>query len=240
MPVPLTPDKKSTLYLCSPVNALVEGVYEARIPLREVLAHGDFGLGTFDQLDGEMVILDGRIFQVDNDGKVCEVPDSTCTPFATVTRWAPISVEEIPGELSWPEFSAVLQAMMPSPNLFYAIRIEGEFARIDARSVPRQDSYRPLVEVARNQRELCFQDIRGTLAGFYTPTFMSSVSVPGVHLHFLSEDLRFGGHLMECRPRNVRVAIQFIQHLELELPITLDYLTLDFKRDTAKDLEEAE
>jgi acetolactate decarboxylase len=238
--MPPTPASKSSLYLCSPVNALVEGIYEARIPLRDVLAHGDFGLGTFDQLDGEMVILDGRIFQVDNAGQVREVADSTCTPFASVTRWAPVSVEEIRGELSWSQFSAALRAMMPSPNLFYAIRIEGEFARIDARSVPRQDSYRPLVEVARNQRELCFKDIRGTLAGFHTPTFMSSVSVPGVHLHFLSDDRHLGGHLMECRPRSVRVSIQFIHHLELELPITLDYLTLDFKRDTAKDLEEAE
>ncbi len=238
--MPPTTDSKSALYLCSPINALVEGIYEARIPLHDVLAHGDFGLGTFDQLDGEMVILDGRVFQVDIDGQVREVPDSACTPFAAVTRWAPISVEEITGEMSWPEFSAVLQAMMPSPNLFYAIRIEGEFARIDARSVPRQDSYRPLVEVARNQRELCYENVRGTLAGFHTPTFMSSISVPGVHLHFLSEDLRLGGHLMECRPRNVRIAIQFINHLELELPVTLDYLTLDFKRDTAKDLEEAE
>ncbi|MEN9705457.1 MAG: Acetolactate decarboxylase, partial [Pseudomonadota bacterium] len=210
------------------------------IPLRELLSHGDFGLGTFDQLDGEMVILDGRVYQVDGEGRVQEVPDSAHTPFACVTRWAPVSTEQIEGRMSWPEFSAVVQAMMPSPNLFYAIRIEGEFERVDARSVPRQDSYRPLVEVARNQKELCFQDLRGTLAGFYTPPFMSSVSVPGVHLHFLSEDLTRGGHLMACVPRNVRIGIQYIHRMELALPITLDYLTLDFQRDTAKDLEEAE
>jgi acetolactate decarboxylase len=228
------------IYLCSPVNALVEGVYEARIPLRELLAHGDFGLGTFDQLDGEMVILDGRIFQIDGEGRVTEMSDSAHTPFACVTRWTPVSTEEINGEMAWAEFSAVLQAMMPSPNLFYAIRIEGEFAAVDARSVPRQDSYRPLVEVARDQKELHFANLRGTLAGFHTPAFMGSVNVPGIHLHFLSEDRSCGGHLMACAPRNVRVGIQYIHRLELALPITLDYLTLEFKRDTAKDLEEAE
>ena len=48
--------EKNSVYLCAPVNALVEGIYEEKIPFSEVKKYGDFGLGTFDHLDGEMII----------------------------------------------------------------------------------------------------------------------------------------------------------------------------------------
>ncbi len=108
------------------------------------------------------------------------------------------------------------------------------------RSVPKQENYRPLVEVAKEQPIFSFANIEGTLAGFYTPSFMGSVSVPGLHLHFLSSDLQHGGHLLEVSPTKMRVGIQFISKLELGLPLSLDYLTWDFRRDIHKDLDKAE
>ena len=106
--------------------------------------------------------------------------------------------------------------------------------------MPKQDSYKPLVEVAKEQPVFEFTNIKGTLAGFYTPAFMSSLSVPGLHLHFLSSDFQSGGHLLECRSENVRAGVQFINSLELSLPMSLDYLTLDFQRDIEDDLDKAE
>ena len=118
--------------------------------------------------------------------------------------------------------------------------MEGEFASIKARSVPKQDNYRTLVEVAREQTLFQFDNVSGTLVGFFTPTFMASLSVPGLHLHFLSADLSSGGHVLECRPRKIRVGVQFINRLELALPMSMDYLTWDFRRDTRQDLKQAE
>lgn len=233
---PATP----AVYLCSPVNALVEGLYEQKIAFTELLAHGDFGLGTFDQLDGEMVMLDGRVFQVDSTGQVRRVAIDALTPFACVTFYKPMSTDTIAERLSWPQFEARLAALMPSPNIFYAFRIEGAFDYIRARSVPRQENYRPLVDAAGGQSNFEFRDVRGTLAGFYTPAFMSSLNVPGIHLHFLSEDFTQGGHVMECHPAGVTVGVQLISRLELALPMTLDYLTLQFKRDVDADLDKAE
>jgi len=106
--------------------------------------------------------------------------------------------------------------------------------------VPKQESYKPLVEVAKDQPVFNFTDIEGTLAGFFTPSFMGSLSVPGLHLHFLSNDLQHGGHLLECSPRKVRVGVQFISNVELGLPMSLDYLTWDFQRDIGRDLDKAE
>ncbi len=231
---------ESRLYLCAPVNALVEGIYEQRISLTEVKKHGDFGLGTFDHLDGEMVMLDGRVYQITSDGRVGEVDEQALTPFACVTFFRPLSHDELDREMTYEAFLQWLQGLLPSPNIFYAVRIDGIFDYLRVRSVPKQESYHPLVEIAKDQPVFEFHNMEGTLAGFFTPSFMGSLSVPGLHLHLLSADLQHGGHLLECQPRKVRVGVQFIATLELTLPITLDYLVWDFQRDIGKDLDKAE
>jgi acetolactate decarboxylase len=230
----------SRIYLSTPVNALVEGIYEQNVPLTEIRKHGDFGLGTFNDLDGEMVLLDGRVYRAAADGSVGLVDEKTLTPFACVTFFQAMSQEESRGALEYPEFLAWLTGLMPSPNLFYAFRIDGKFARVRTRSVPRQENYRPLVEATREQPEFQFENVTGTLAGFFTPAFMASVSVPGFHLHFLSEDRQKGGHLLDCRIEQVQAQIQFLYTLELSLPLNVDYLMWDFQRDIRGDLDEAE
>jgi len=234
------PRDENSIYLCSPANALVEGIYEEKIPFTEIKKHGDFGIGTFDHLDGEMIMLDGRIYQITGDGHVKEVDENGLTPFTCVTFYKPLTHDEIDHEMDYDAFLEWLENLMPSPNLFYAIRIDGLFAHITVRSVPKQENYRPLVEVAADQPVFSFDNVEGSLAGFFTPSFMSSLNVPGLHLHFLSADRRRGGHLLKCVPRKVRVGIQFIHKLELSLPMSLDYLTLDFQRDVDADLEKAE
>jgi acetolactate decarboxylase len=242
----LTEDKEnsvsheSQIYLCAPVNALVEGIYKQNIPVSEIKKHGDFGLGTFNDLDGEMVMLDGNVYQITHDGNVNKIEDDAFTPFVCVTFYKPLTYDDITHEMSSNEFTEWMYSLLPSQNLFYAFRIDGLFAHIKARSVPKQECYRPLVEVSKEQSIFDFQNLKGTLAGFYTPSFMSSLNVPGLHLHFLSTDLKCGGHMLECRPQKVRVGVQFIGLLELALPISLEYLTHDFKRDMEKDLNKIE
>lgn len=232
--------KKNSVYLCSPINALVEGIYEEKIPFSEIKKHGDFGLGTFDNLDGEMIMLDGNVYQMTSDGKVKQVDDSTLTPFSCVTFYQPLTEDQLTGITEYPDFLTWLHSLLPSMNIFYAIRIDGQFDYVKVRSVPKTENYKPLVDVAEEQPVFEFHHISGTLAGFFTPSYMSSLSVPGLHLHFLSSDLQHGGHLMTCRPSHINAGVQFINSLELALPMSLDYLTCDFRRDTAKDLDKAE
>ncbi len=228
------------IYLCSPPNALAEGIYEEKIPFGEIKKHGDFGIGTFDHLDGEMIMLDGVIYQITGDGRVNVVDDAAMTPFACVTFYDPLTHDDLDRELPYNDFLEWIDSLLPSPNMFYAIRINGLFTHVRVRSVPKQESYRPLVEVAAEQPVFDFDNVNGTLAGFFTPSFMSSLNVPGLHLHFLSADSRRGGHLIECVPGKVRAGVQFINRLELSLPTSFDYLTLDFQRDVDADLNKAE
>jgi acetolactate decarboxylase len=231
----------SSIYLCAPVNALVEGIFEQNVSFSEVKKHGDFGLGTFDKLDGEMVMLDGIIYQIDGQGQVKVIDDNSVqTPFVCVTFFKPLSAEDLSEIMKYDQFLQWLHTLMPSPNIFYAFKIEGLFNRVKVRSVSKQESLRPLVEIAAEQSIYNFNKVRGIVAGFYTPSFMSSLNVPGLHLHFLSEDRTGGGHLLECEPEQVKVEVQLISRFEMSMPLTLDYLTWDFKRDTEKDLDKVE
>jgi acetolactate decarboxylase len=233
-------DSRRALYVSAPVNALVEGIYREDTRIADILARGDFGLGTFNDLDGEMMVLDGQVYQLRSDGWSYSVEAGTRTPFACVNFFRPDSEETIERPLDFAGLTDLLERLIPSPNLVYAIRIEGHFDYIRTRSVPRQACYRPLVEVTRQQPEYELEQVDGVMAGYWTPTFMQSLAVPGYHLHFITEDRTRGGHLLECRSRHMRIGLQHLPRIEVGLPITLDYLTAQFTRNLGSDLDEAE
>ncbi len=211
------------VYLSAPADAMMKGIYEETETIGEVKLHGDFGLGTFNDLDGEMVLLDGVAYQIKTDGQTSLVDDAVQTPFACATYFNPDSVETIDSDLDYPEFKALLDRIIPSENMLYAIRIDATFSMIKMWSVPKQPDHRPISEVRPSMFSFC--DVDGVLAGFYTPSFIKALSMPGFHFHFLTADRRYGGHLKECSLRNARISVQFISRLELDLPSTFDFMT---------------
>jgi acetolactate decarboxylase len=232
--------KDNAVYLSAPINALVEGLYVENTTMAEIKRHGDFGLGTFNFLDGEMVLLDGCVYQIRSDGKVYHVADDEKSPFACVTFFNPDTFDDLENSDNSKDFYDLLNNLIPSENMLYAIRIDGTFSHVKTRVVPRSENYRLLVEATKNQPVFDFHDVRGCLAGFYTPRFMESLNAPGYHIHFLSDDRQHGGHLIECVLGKVRIGIQHIPKLDVGLPITLDYLTTDLTRDVGNDLDKAE
>jgi len=220
----------NSVYLSAPVNAMLKGFYEENTTLGDLKKHGDFGLGTFNNLDGEMVMLDGVIYQLHADGKTYPVDDNVQTPFGCVTFYRPSVVEEIAGTLDFSAFNAILSSLLPSDNMLYAIRVDGLFKQVKVWSVSRQNNYQPLLEDEQNRPVFEYENINGVLAGFYTPKFIRSLNFPGFHLHFLTADREYGGHLQECQTEGVQIGIQFIHRLKLDLPITLDYLTANLPR----------
>ena len=230
----------SMLYMSSPINALLEGFYRDDITIATLHEKGDFGIGTFNNLDGELIALGGRFFQLDLDGNARPVGDEMKTPFSTVCRFQPMLTEEIAGPMTWEQFNAQLKNILPSDNMFYALHMEGRFRSVQTRSVPRTENYRPLSEATDRQKLRRFENVEGHLVGFYTPSFVPSVNVPGYHFHFIDQDLSAGGHLLSCEPEHLDVRLQIFFNMELTLPKTLDYLTASFTRDAKKDLEKAE
>ncbi|MGO9600741.1 MAG: acetolactate decarboxylase [Isosphaeraceae bacterium] len=225
----------------STINALLEGVYDGSMTYGELSQHGDFGLGTFNALDGEMVALDGEFYQVRSDGIVRPVADSQQTPFATVLFFRPTFRRSLSGPLDYEELQTHLDSFTDGPNLFYAVRMDGRFSFVKTRSVPRQEKpYPPLADVAKNQPVFQFRDVSGTLVGFRFPDFARGLNVPGFHLHFLTEDRTAGGHVLDLVLEHGELSIDASARFHLELPTDPAFLHADLGRDQGQALEQAE
>jgi acetolactate decarboxylase len=231
---------QSTLFQVSTAGALVEGIYRGAMTIAELRAHGNLGLGTFDSLDGEMVVLDSRFFQVRSDGTVNEVDDSVRSPYAVLTMFDPEPPAVLGDCSTLAELHARLNGLRTSDNIFYAIRIDGDFDYVRTRAVARTAEGVPLIEAAIHQPEFELSHLCGTLVGFWSPRYVKTLTVPGYHLHFLSEDRTAGGHLLECAGRGLVAQIERESNLRLALPRNAAFLQANFDRDSTADLERAE
>jgi acetolactate decarboxylase len=229
-----------TLFQISTSGALVQGVYERAVSSRFLLNYGDFGLGTFENLDGEMVVLDGAIYQVRSDGRVLKIVDDVGTPFAVVAHFTADQDHTIENASTFEEITEICDQYRDSENLFYAIRIDGRFAHIHTRAMAATLDGLPLAKAAAIQPEFEFSDVEGTLVGIWAPQFSSALNIAGYHFHFLSEDRTKGGHLLECSGKNLRVRVERLNDFHLSLPESEEFLRADLTRDTSKDLAYAE
>jgi acetolactate decarboxylase len=212
------------LFQASTIGALLDGAFEGDLSFAELAEHGDLGLGTLNHLDGEMIAIDGGFFRADVDGDVTEIGPEERTPFAVVTAFEPTIDERLPDEeLSHEELLARLDQLVPEESSSCAIRLDGRFELIRARSVPRQEPpYRPLTEVVADQHVFELRDVEGTMLGFRFPTYVEGIEVAGYHLHFISADRSRGGHVLGSRSCGLRARLDPSDDLHIELPPQVD------------------
>jgi acetolactate decarboxylase len=211
------------LFQASTIGALLEGAYEGDLTFAELAQRGDLGLGTLNGLDGEMIALDGRFWRADVDGSIHPVPAEERTPFAVVTRFEPALEFELDTPLAFDELLAAVDERLPDGTPSCSLRADGSFDRVRARSVPRQSPpYRPLAEVVREQHEFERGPLDGSLVGFRFPDYAEGIEVAGWHLHFLSADRSWGGHVLDLRTARVRVRVDPSDDLHVELPPDVD------------------
>jgi acetolactate decarboxylase len=224
------------------IDALLAGGYDGHLACRKLLDHGDFGIGTFHRLDGEMIVLDGTVYQVKADGSVHRPNLDTKTPFAAVCRFAANDSFPHEGDLDLKGVESLLDRKIPDRNVFCAIRIDGVFSEMTTRSVPAQDPPYPiLADVAKKQSVFTFQNISGTIVGFRCPAFVQGINVPGYHLHFLSADRTQGGHILGFRTRSGTAKTNLCHQFLLTLPKNNDaFRDLDLSKDRSKELEKIE
>jgi acetolactate decarboxylase len=240
-PDPPDADALHEVFQNSTVNALLEGVYDGSMTYGELRRHGDFGLGTFNALDGEMIAVDGGFYQVKADGVAYPVADGQRTPFATVLFFRPTLTRPLGGPLDYGHLQALVDGLMEGPNLFYAVRVDGHFATVTTRSVPRQERpYPPLAEVAKTQPVFHLEEVSGTLAGFRFPDFARGLNVPGFHLHFLTADRKAGGHVLDLVLTRGELAVDTSARFHLELPTDSTFLHADLGHDRGDALDRAE
>ena len=229
-----------TLFQVSTSTALVEGIYKGAVTVGQLKEHGDLGLGTFDSIDGELVMVDGHVYQVRADGTCHEVDDGVSSPFAAVTHFQPNAAFDLDHARDLTALTTRLDRYRESANLFYAVRIDGTFALLHTRSMCKSQTGVPLTTVAAHQPEFRLRGGRATLVGFWSPDYSKMLEVPGRHLHAVTADRRAGGHVLDCDGRGLHVQMQTLTDLRVALPSTTEFLRADLSKDLSADLERVE
>ena len=229
-----------TVFQVSTSGALVAGVYDREVSVQTILEHGDFGLGTFANLDGEMVVVDGHVYQVQGSGRVTEAPRETGAPFAVVTWFKPGTVISVTSVGSFEVLEARCDESRGSGNIFYALRLDGRFKRVRTRAVKPPRPGTRLIDAAKEQSEFTFCDIDGSLVGLWSPGFSSAFSIAGYHFHFLSADRQHGGHLLDLEADTLELKVEALTNFHLALPESEAFLEADLTKSTAEELAYAE
>ncbi len=232
--------QRHSIFQVSTSNALVKGVFEGSTTVGDLRRHGDFGLGTFDALDGEMVMLDGQCHRASAGGTVTVAADELEVPFALVTFFEPDEVVEFESGMDLVALTDAVDALRPSENLFVAIRVDGEFEALSMRAACRARPGEGLVEATSHQSEFNVADAHGTLVGFWVPEYASTMSVPGYHFHFLSDDRSLGGHVLGMTGGGLTLRAHTETELHVSLPETEEFLAADLRGEFVGELGIAE
>jgi acetolactate decarboxylase len=209
-----------TLFQTSTIEALLEGKYDGDVSFAELEAHGDFGLGTLHALDGEMIALEGRFYQVKADGRAYEVVGKRAkTPFAVVTFFEPDLSRSLTTPMDFTSLRAYLDRAVGARATCCAVQVDGHFDYVKTRSVPQQKKpYPPFAEVVKRQPIFELRDVRGSLVGFRFPDYTQGLNVPGYHFHLITEDRGAGGHVLEGRMSRGELRLDHEADLRLQLP----------------------
>lgn len=225
----------------STIDALMSGVYDGVTTLGELRKNGDLGVGTLDRLDGELILLDGVFYQVMVDGAVAKPGPGTKTPFAAVTFFTADRGMKLKEGSDFREFTENTERWFPSQNIFYAVKMKGTFPSVKTRSVPSQKRpYRPLDEIVRAQPVFELKNVTGTMVGFWCPSFVKGVNVPGYHLHFITSDKKAGGHVLDFVAGDVTAEFDDTREFFLILPDDNDFDKADLVKDRSVELKAVE
>jgi acetolactate decarboxylase len=211
--------EQDTLYQVSAFNVFSTGNFEGNVTYAELSKHGNFGIGTLNDLDGEMIAFNGKFYQIPTDDPPREIGSMEKTPYATVTFFSSDYTFPVVNVSSYLQLTEDINSTLPNFNAIYAIKVHGFFDFAQTRSVPIQTKpYPNLSEAVKNQTVFDLNDVEGTLAGFFFPNSMDGVDYVGYHLHFLTDDHTAGGHLLECTIKNAIVEIDQINNYHLLIP----------------------
>ncbi|WP_085316658.1 acetolactate decarboxylase [Derxia lacustris] len=231
----------AAVYAYSTIDALLAGAYDGDLTIAELLRHGDFGIGTFNRLDGELVLLDGRAYHVHADDSVELAPASDRTPLAYVLPFRPAASLALDNIASLRDLEALLDARLGNLNLFHAVRIDGAFVDVSTRAIaPQTRPYKPLAEIVPTQSVFRFAATDGVMVGIRSPGFTKGVSVPGWHWHYLTADRKRGGHVLTLGVAKAVAQLAPVDRLEVQLPATEDFARADQTRDRKDELKKVE
>lgn len=199
---------------------LRERLYDGGYSYQALLKKGNFGLAAADKIDGEITILDGKIYQTKANGKTVNVSLQEKTALAFVSDFSADFQWEINAITSKEKLEAILLEQIQADHYIYAIKIKGDFRGIKARTFPAVTTkpYAHFSESMKNQVFFNYQNISGTLVGFFIPSFLKGVNNPGFHFHFISDNRQYSGHLLALDIISAKIEVDMLNGYEVLFP----------------------
>jgi len=234
---------KETVYQVALLQSLAMGYFDGSITVKDLKTHGDTGIGTFEGLNGEMIVLDGVVYQADQDCKINVMSDKDKVPFSNVTFFEKdfsVKLKDVPSKA---ELEKILNEILDKRgrNSFYVVKMPAKFNEILVRSERgTKEPYPTLVEALKTQKEISPKNIEGTIVGLYCPDFMSSLNSVGWHFHFISADKKIGGHVLELNINSGEAQLDKTDNFQMGVPKKKNFHALNFKQDMKEDIRKAE
>ena len=241
--VPAPAQDRETIYQVALLQSLAMGYFDGSITVKDLKTHGDTGIGTFEGLDGEMIVLDGVVYRANRDLKINVMGDKETVPFSNVTFFEKDFSVKLADVADKESFEKILNEHVDKHgrNSFYVIKVSGTFNEILIRSeAGAKEPYPTLVEALKTQKEITPKNISGTLVGLYCPDFMSSLNSTGWHFHFISADKKIGGHVLDLNLKSGEIQFDKTDSFEMDLPKKENFHALNFKQDMKEDIRKAE
>jgi acetolactate decarboxylase len=208
----------------------MSGVMNGNFTVSKMKKMGDFGLGTFNGVDGEMIYLNGVVYRVNAAGKVNVPPNSEKTPFVTEIFFRADTVIDLNDTLNFLSLEKFIDKALLSKNIICAVKVKGKFLSVKARSEEKQTKpYSSLSEVLEHQSIFNFKNIEGTMVGFCFPSYMKELNAPGFHFHFISENKNQGGHVLNLMTEHVKIEIEFVKNFKMRIPSSTDFRNNNFE-----------
>ena len=235
---------RDCMYQVSLLQGLTFGDYYGSITVEELEKHGDTGIGTFNRLNGELIMIDGETYRAAGDGSVELVSNEETIPFSVVTYLDPDETRNLKEIRSYEELCEALDEIVAErgKNRFYMVRIDGNFNEINVRSVNAQDEpYEPLVDVLEHDQTFFdYENIEGSMIGLYCPPYMADLNAVGWHLHFISKDKTKGGHVLGINFDNAVLTWDDTDGFQTKLPQNEMFASFDLTIDQTEDIKKVE
>ncbi len=236
---------ENKMYQVSTLQALAMGYTRPVIKVSELLTHGDTGLGTFTDIDGEMILVDGKCWRADVNGSVQQVSEELGVPFAAVAFQERERVVTLPNGLDIDGLKTTLNNRIEEKfglNSMHMVRVDGYFEEVRARSeVPYHSQHVTLKEIlSKTQKDFTFRELSGTLVCVYFPDYLDTINASGWHVHFISKDRSLGGHVFQFKMVHGEALIDKIQNLEVQIPTEPAFDTYSLKNASNDEIRQVE
>lgn len=215
---------------------LFSGDFSASATAGQEFGGSRLGLGVMHDLEGEVVSLNGRTWRIPINGTPVVVADEEGIAFGVAAHGGREHAVDIPPDLDTDGILAAIDAFLRHGHVDHelvvcAVELEGDFVDVTLRTVaPPTHGHETLGEIIDDETRFRFPVWRGTLVGFRFPDHTDGDTIPGLHLHGLSEDRSSGGHVRTATTARVTARIWVDELVPIVGTQSQDDTTIDFAR----------